>query len=441
MGVEHSPIPIIEAISRNQLNKFKTINTMIKLRKNNRNFFSTIIVGVIGKLSNKEIIKLSVLFLFMSSFVCMGQIKTEEKVDSWTFVSMPDFLNVDCDYPQKGWEASLSFVLESVKKENPEFLLVAGDLVMGHWDDVEWNDKDSIAKYSNRYYTAWKNRMNDHKLKFYTSIGDHEVGDNPWNSPKKLAAVKEYKKQFSQHMEMPQNGPEHMKGTAFWWRHKNVLFISTDVFEEGKSSQGLIKAGVTGKQLEWLKQVLEENADVDHKIVLGHTPVLGPVRKWSSSGLMIKEGRASDFWQTMRAYNVDAYLCGEVHAITCTERDNIMQIAHGGLIGYNTRTNYMVVKVTKDMIELQLKEIEMLPSGDHLWQTKNNRPLENVTITDKNQTKGFYLVGTATIDKTTDVKQFKNRKGYFNIQHESSDEYAGPVFGKGKPLSKVVVKE
>ena len=44
---------------------------------------------------------------------------------------------------------------------------------------------------------------------------------------------------------------------------------------------------------------------------------------------MVSRGRDSEFWQTMKEYNVDAYLCGEVHAITCTERVGIMQIAHG----------------------------------------------------------------------------------------------------------------
>lgn len=366
--------------------------------------------------------------------------------ESWTFVSMPDFLNVDCDYPQEGWEDSLAYILASVKKEKPEFLVVAGDLVMGHWNAPEWNDRDTIAKYSNRYYSAWKQRMKHHGLPFYTAIGDHEVGDNPWKEPKKLEAVKLYKQAFAEHLEMPQNGPEHMKGTAFWWRHKNVLFISTDVFEEGESDQGMIKAGVTGKQLEWLKNVLEENADVDHKIVLGHAPVLGPVRKWSSSGLMIKEGRESEFWQTMKAYNVDAYLCGEVHAITCTERDGIMQIAHGGLIGYNVRTNYMVVKVSKDAIHMEIKEIEMLPHGEHLWQTKDNRPLQNVSISDENREKGFYTVGLATLSKSNE-KQFVNRKGYFLKKHEFSEEYAQPIFKKnnkyGLPIAlpKITVEE
>jgi hypothetical protein len=130
---------------------------------------------------------------------------------SWTVVSIPDFLNVD--------------------------------LVMGHWDSKTGNDADTIKKYSERYYSSWINRMNDHNLKFYTALGDHDIGDDAWRDEKKFRAVSLYKKAFSDYFKMPRNGPEQMKGTAYWWRHNNVLFISVDVFEEGKSELGFIKIG------------------------------------------------------------------------------------------------------------------------------------------------------------------------------------------------------
>ncbi len=51
-------------------------------------------------------------------------------------------------------------------------------------------------------------------------------------------------------------------------KHKNVLFISVDVFEEGRSNQGVIRTGVTGEQLVWMDRVMAEHADVDHIIVM-----------------------------------------------------------------------------------------------------------------------------------------------------------------------------
>lgn len=390
---------------------------------------------------------IGIIFLLNSAFLFSGckVNKVSKSNKPFTVVSIPDFLNVDCDYPQKGWEDALDYILNSIKKENPEFVIVAGDLVMGHWDSKLWNDADTIKKYSQYYYSNWVNRMNDHNLKFYSAIGDHEIGDDAWRDVKKFKAVALYKRAFSDNLKMPQNGPDNMKGTAFWWRFNNTLFISVDVFEEGQSSWGFIKPGVTGEQLKWVQKVLDSNADADHRILVGHVPVLGPVREWSSSGIYIKEGRESEFWQLMKKNGVDIYLCGEVHAITCTERDGVMQVAHGGLIGYNTRINYMVTKFTKEKIEMELKEIELMPHGEFLWQTKNNRPLEYVTISDSSKARGFYTVGKLTIDKTHN-KEFKNRKGYFLKKYESSNETANPIFKKNlKPtvpteLPKIIVE-
>ncbi len=372
-------------------------------------------------------------FILMATIFIQCQSAHEEK--PWIFVSMPDFLNVDCDYPEPLWEDALSYILQAVKEEDPEFLLVAGDLVMGHWDAPEWVDADTIDKYAERYYSAWKNRMSQHDLKYYVAIGDHEVGDNPWRTTKKMEAVNLYKQAFAKHLSMPTNGPEDMLGTAFWWRKDQVLFISVDVFEHGNSDQGLIKPGVTGSQLAWLEHVLRENADAKHRIVMGHTPILGPVNKWSSSGLMIAEGDTSDLWKIMIEYDVDLYLSGEVHAVTCRSKDGLMQIAHGGLLGYNTRTNYLVVKVYSDRLELILKEIEVMPTGQHKWQTKQNRPLEKITISPDQKESGFYDIGRVTILKSS-TKAFADPMGCFQEKYQFGEFRGVPIFKRNESNEK-----
>lgn len=383
-------------------------------------------------------IHLAILFLAIT----LSAFAQKEKEAHWRFVSMPDFLNVDTDYPQEGWEDALSYILKSVKNEEPDFLTVSGDLVMGRWH----NEKDKpgikgIEHFASRYYPAWKARMDAHKLKYYTSIGDHEIGDNPWSYNDALKNVAAYKNEFRNHMQMPLNGPEHMKGTSFFWKHKNVLFISVDVFEEGSSNQGKIRTGVTGKQLEWLNRIIEQNQEVDHIIVIGHAPVLGPVRKWSSSGLMVEEGKDSEFWQTMAENKVTLYLCGEVHAITCTERDGIQQIAHGGLIGYNPRINYLVVDIYPEKLELTIKELDIVPKGEKLWQPGNNRPLEKVGIDTEIRERGYIPVGKLTIDKSNSTRKFKNAKGYFLKKYETSEETGRPVFHEEAiPLHRITIK-
>ena len=328
-------------------------------------------------------------------------------VKPWRFVSIPDFLNVDLTYPQPGWEETLDYVLDAIKAENPEFVLVAGDLVMGRWPD-----KESIKKYAAMYYPAWIKRMQDHELKFYTAIGDHEIGDNPWRGDK-ADLVSYFKRQFQKYLKMPLNGPLRMKGTAFWFIHENALFVAVDVFEKGQGPQGGIVPQVTSEQLEWFEQVLTDNSGVERVIVMGHTPILGPVAKKSSSGLMLEGGRQSPLWQTLKKHGVDLYLCGEVHAITCTQTDGVLQIAHGGLFGYNPKVNYLVATVFADRIELTLKELEIINQGERLWQVGNNRPHETVSIADDVKQKGFITVGTIILQTEGDNKVLTQATGCF----------------------------
>ncbi len=328
-------------------------------------------------------------------------------VQPWRFVSIPDFVNADLTYPQPGWEDTLGYVLDAIKAEEPEFVLVAGDLVMGRWPD-----KESIEKFAEKYYSAWTRRMEEHGLKSYPAIGDHEIGDNPW-PPEKTKLVYTFKKQFQKHLRMPLNGPLRMKGTAFWFVHENTLFAAVDVFEKGEDPQGGIVVQVTGDQLAWLEGVLTDNPGVEHIVVMGHTPVLGPVAMENSSGLMLKGGRESALWQTLKKHGADLYLCGEVHAITCTEADGVLQIAHGGLFGYNPKVNYLVATVYPDRIDLELKEIDILNEGDRLWQMGTNRPHETVRITDNVKQRGFITVGAATLARNHTGPIATNATGCF----------------------------
>ena len=340
----------------------------------------------------------------------------ERASESWRFVSIPDFLNVDTEYPQEGWEDALACVLDAIKAENPDFVLVAGDLVMGRW----WSEAD-VDKYAAVYYPAWTERMQRHGLKYYTAIGDHELGDNPW-PPEKAKLVPRLKAKFREHLAMPLNGPDHMKGTAFWWTHKNTLLVAVDVFEEGQGPQGHVVCQVTGEQLRWLEDVLARHQDVDHVVVMGHTPILTPVWKWSSSGLVLDGGRQSPLWQTIGRHDVDLYLCGEVHAITCTERDGALQIAHGGLFGYNPEVSYLVATVSPQRIELELKAIGIVNSGEKLWQVGKNRPQKRVTIAPEVKKQGFQSFGTAVIDKTGGAKKLVDRTGLFDESHNPVTE-------------------
>ncbi|NQT14751.1 MAG: metallophosphoesterase [Planctomycetes bacterium] len=338
----------------------------------------------------------------------------EEAEEAWTFVSIPDFLNVDLDYPQPTWEDALDFVLDAVRAEGPDFALVAGDLVMGRW----WEGPEQIDRLAERYYSAWIQRMRDHDLTFYAAVGDHELGDNPW-PPERLKLVPHFEAAFAKYLGMPQNGPPRMRGLAYSLLHKGCLVVAVDVFEE-RMSEGRGTATVTGEQLEWLDQTLAQREGVEHVVVMGHTPILGPVRARSSSRLMLEGGRRSPLWQTLKKHQVDLYLCGEVHAITCIEADGVEQIAHGSLFGYVDTVNYLVATVTPEEMRLELKRLDIILEGGELPQSAGNRPREIVRISPEQNAAGFRSVGAMTIDKREGEPRHRDRTGEFTTLYEPS---------------------
>lgn len=189
-----------------------------------------------------------------------------------------------------------------------------------------------------------------------------------------------------------------MKGTAFWFIHENILFIAVDVFEKGAENQERIVTKVTGKQLEWFNEVISNNPGLEHIVVMGHTPIHGPIRKQGSGELLLEKGRESPLWQTMKKYSVDIYLCGETHAISCTREDDILQIAHGSLFGYSPKVNYLVATVSPNKIELELKEIDIVNKGKKLRQAGDIRLYEKVLITDDIKRRGYVSVGQMVVE-------------------------------------------
>ncbi len=348
--------------------------------------------------------------LHASPFASLFGNDVEEESKEWTFVSVPDFLNRDTLYPQEGFEDALTYFLQAVKAENPDFVLVAGDIVNGRWPTLMEPTAEAIVEKAEIFYPAWKARMEANGLKYYVAIGDHEIGDDPWPD-EKAELVPIFEREFVKHLQMPLNGPEHMKGTAFSVFHKGTLFVSLNVFEPGEGHMGEMVADVSGEQLKWLDELLASHEDANHIVVMGHAPILGPVAQLNSGGIMLEKGRDSQLWKTLSSRGVDLYLCGEVHAITCTERDSVQQIAHGSLFGWNPTVNYLVGKVTERSIELELKEIDVTPNvvdGISL----------SVSMTPETLEAGFRSVGTMKILKTDDGVE-KIKTGSFQEEKES----------------------
>jgi len=327
---------------------------------------------------------------------------------SWTFVSTPDFFNFDVPNPWPQWDAAVDWYLEQVKSEKPDFVLIIGDLVNGHW----WDGPKCIEQMGALYYTGWIRRMEAHNLKYYVGVGDHELGDDPWPQ-EKIVLVPHFERVFSGHLNMPNNGPEGKKGLAYYVLHKNVLLVTVETFEV---QDGKMHTSVLGEQLEWLRNVLTEHKDVDHIIVQGHIPVFGEVKSRSSSKLMIEGGKKSEFWQVMKEAGVDLYLCGEHHAVTVSESDGIWQIVHGSSWGREIvdTQDYLVCRVLPDSLHLEMKSFPMQAKGDYMWNLhKDKGPREIVEIPEQTMKEGPKTTGTLTIQKSKNGKQYLNRTGVF----------------------------
>jgi hypothetical protein len=328
--------------------------------------------------------------------------------EAWTFVSFPDFFNFDVPNPWPQWDDAVDWYLKQVKSENPDFVLITGDLVNGHW----WDGTKCIEQMGALYYTGWIRRMREHNLIYYVAVGDHELGDDPW--PKeKLELVPHFERVFAQHMGMPENGPEGKKGLAYYILHKNTLMVTVETFEV---QDGKMHTDVLCDQLEWFKDVLAKHKDVDHIIVQGHVPVFGNPKSRSSSGLMLERGKESQFWQVIKEAGVDLYLCGEHHAVTVGESDGIWQIVHGSSWGREVvdTQDYLVCTVFPDRLQLEMKSFPMQAKGDYMWNLhKDKGPREIVEIPKETIEQGPKTIGTLTIQKTKNGKQYLNRTGVF----------------------------
>ncbi|MBN2102605.1 metallophosphoesterase [bacterium] len=337
---------------------------------------------------------------------CTKQIHSKA---TWKSVSFPDFFNFDVPQPWPEWDSSVDWFLDQVEGENPDYVMIAGDLVNGHW----WDGPKCIEQMGALYYEGWIRRLKQHNLTYFTCIGDHELGDDPW-PVEKVELVPHFERVFAMHMKMPGNGPENKKGTAYYVLHNNVLMITVETFEIQNNT---IVPTVSGKQLEWFRRILvEQKNKVEFVVVQGHVPVFGPVDSRSSSAIMLENGRKNPFWEAMKEGGVDLYLCGEHHAVTVYESDGIWQIVHGSSWGrkvVNTM-DYLVLTAFPEKLRIEMKSFPMHAKGDYMWNLHKDRgPREIVEIPEEIKNSGPKTIGEITIDKSAGIKQYINRTGIF----------------------------
>ncbi|MEM7452980.1 MAG: LamG domain-containing protein [Planctomycetota bacterium] len=387
---------------------------------------------------------------------------------SWKFVSIPDFMNVDLatldgfpGYPDggrdsttPGFESTLAFYLDAIAAENPDFVLVAGDLVEGEWhqDTTGRNLFGTYNTYAERavaldvaadlYYSRWKQRFASRSLLPVPAVGDHELGDNNWNAGGvRSSMVPDFKDAFARHFTRDASGQPLFGGTingvparpvgtpwsetAYAFVHNNMLIVSVDVFRQDNpnttldSRTGSVLATVDGGQLSWLDNLLaaaRQDPAIEHIVVQGHSPVLTPVRvNGQASELYLRDfdgttdeqladkGRDTDFWQTLALHDVDFYLGGEVHANTLSISDGVIQFVGDGIPFRNG--HYLVGTVNGTQIEIELKFADLFTGPERFWNTINDNRFESLS---QGQ---WQRVATATFDRSGAVKSLSDVTG------------------------------
>ena len=284
-------------------------------------------------------------------------------------------------------------VLSNIKNTyGGDLIILPGDTQSGKWNVPAWINKhfpglsaeEAVYKAGmNCYSTMKKVFAKSGYDKILVAIGDHELGDNYWApNDSKTRTVPEFRRSFVDALYKDSAGmyifdnafigtaPPTPYGTPFEYTsfahvHKNVLFVTVDVFyqisnssffdrSEGLGGEGVITGDVAGSHLEWFEYVLQEaekDLTIKHIIVQAHLPILNPVRKVSSSAMFFDRGENSPFWKLMVKYGVDVYFAGEVHANTVLKDNNsdLLQVVSRA----NSMQGFLRVLVTDDSLTIE----------------------------------------------------------------------------------------
>jgi hypothetical protein len=319
---------------------------------------------------------------------------SDNKNTPWRFISLADWHSAEKYIMSDRDEEHAAAVDENIatltllKRDfGGELIILPGDSNGGHWDtpkfikkfNAKLTPKQAILQagklcYAGMIDTFEKGGYNT----LLMAVGDHEVGDNPWPVGSDVSKYQaEFRETFANAFNYSTDGTtfkySHKIGTAnsrpigtkyqdtsYAYQHKNVLFITMDVFhqEDYKTSlgeQGTVTGTVVGYHLDWFESVLIEarkDSTIKHIFVQSHLPVIYPVRKVSSSGMLIDNGINNPFWQLMRKYEVDIYFAGEVHANTVTKdpQTDLLQVISRG----NSFTNFQTIDISDDKIKMTL---------------------------------------------------------------------------------------
>lgn len=417
-------------------------------------------------LKNKHLImttkKQLVLFLFFIAYSTIAQTSFEK----WRFINIPDYHKAEglamngADRDERIEEQKAGFV-EMYKKHGGELITIAGDAVSGHWYRNSYLKKFKSKKgYENfsteqvilesaklSYQGLWDIIEESGYENFLMAVGDHEIGDNPWGKKSQVVKyIPTFREGFSKVFTLGKDGQSRFtkkignalprpvgtkyEHTSNAYQHKNVLFVTLDMFrfdskDKILGDQGVVSGDISGKHFEWLEHVLKEARKIEsikHIVVQSHLPIIYPVRKYASSGMLVDDNESEKILNLFRKYRVDLYLAGEVHMNTVTKDPK------SDLIQFVARGNDLSNLSTVDVEDQKLSITTYHKNGDVLGHLTIDKKARNTEIKGKGLLLPINPEGLQihwSFDEILSQKKFK-----------SSVDGTFPKQGKHNPLLK-----
>ncbi|TWT84057.1 Laminin G domain protein [Planctomycetes bacterium CA13] len=367
--------------------------------------------------------------------------------EPWRFINLADwhsaekFVMRDASWYDEAVQKEIQTIKRIKNEYGGELMTLPGDSNSGHWDTPDFIQKfspgskpeDVILRAGKLCYEGMIDTFAQGGYStLLMAVGDHELGDNPWPAGSDVARCQpQFRESFARAFNYSQDGKVFRysgrigaadarplgtiyEDTSFACVHKNVLFVTIDAFHQEHytktiGEEGSVTGAVEGKHLEWLESVLSEarkDAAIKHIIVQSHLPVLYPVRKVNSSGMVFDDDAECDFWKVLRKHDVDMYLAGEVHANTVTKdpESSLLQVVTRG----NSFSNFQTVDISDDKIEMTLyaHSGESLPKGSYRETGK--------LIIDKSESETTFHAegGLALFDTTSRLLHFNFEENF-----------------------------
>ncbi len=269
-----------------------------------------------------------VLFLLLlATCGCASWADPQEQSTPWKFAVLSDTQGsrkADSLKPYVN-EKVLRMIARDIVREQPDLVLVTGDLVNG------WINNGG-ADYQTQF-ASWKEVMKpvyEAGIRVYPVRGNHEDGPERFALPPLPArleppagtrdALKNAFRQAFDQAYIPRNGPPGEEGLTYSFSHKNALIIGLDHFavHQHKVNQAWLDARIAFKT-------------EAHLFVYGHEPAFGVGHK---DNLSFFPRERDQFWNAIGKGGGRVYFCGHDHmynraAVADDAGNSIRQIVAG----------------------------------------------------------------------------------------------------------------